>query len=236
MNLTASIKTFLWIGLFGWLLTACSTLPPAEQSPRSTAFQNSEVYLLRGLFNVFSLGMDRINEQLHERGVTAGVYPGPSWPLLAQQIVELREQRAEEGLLIISGHSYGADDSVRLARALDKQGISVDALVLVDPTTPPKIPGNVALCVNIYRSRPTTDWMPWLRGIPVEREDPSTLVVNRDLRGSSVHPELAEQINHFNIDEHPAIREMVVNEILQILNEGGIKTARSSSGAGTPRL
>ena len=216
MNRYFFLTALVTISLF---LAGCSMHPPQHgEETSSKAEQNlpGDVYLLKGLFNIFSLGMDDIGENLQEKGLKAGVYAGPSWRSLAGQIVEIRAQAEQDTLLVISGHSYGADDAIRLARALNQHGVVVDALVLVDPTTPPKIPVNVRRCINIYRSQPATDWMPWLRGVPVEGENQSTLVINRDLRTSGQHEDLLEDVNHFNIEDIPAIQEMVVEEIVAV--------------------
>jgi len=216
MNRYFFLTALVTISLF---LAGCSMHPPQHgEEMSSKAEQNlpGDVYLLKGLFNIFSLGMDDIGENLQKKGLKAGVYAGPSWRSLAGQIVEIRAQAEQDALLVISGHSYGADDAIRLARALNQHGVVVDALVLVDPTTPPKIPVNVRRCINIYRSQPATDWMPWLRGVPVEGENQSTLVINRDLRTSGQHEDLLEDVNHFNIEDIPAIQEMVVEEIVAV--------------------
>jgi hypothetical protein len=108
----------------------------------------------------------------------------------------------------------------------------VDALVLVDPTIPPTIPANVRRCVNIYRSQPSTDWMPWLRGVPVEASDQSTLVINRDLRDLADQTGLGDEVNHFNIEDNAVIQEMVVEEILAVFeqNSADVALARSVGG------
>ncbi len=202
------------------LLAGCaSTTPNSPNSADTTAPStvSGEVYLLRGLFNVFSLGMDEMGEMLRQQGVEASVHSGPSWPYLGKLINQHRGAGQSQGPLVISGHSYGADDAIRLARILEEHEVEVTALVLVDPTTPPKVPANVKLCVNFYRSSPTTDWMPWLRGVPVETESEDTLVLNRDLRASQNHSALVEEVNHFNIEEHPEIQKMVVDEIINVL-------------------
>jgi len=200
-----------------WTLVGCTTLSrPPEGSPTTSG----QVYMLRGLINIFSLGMDTMGQDLRDRDVFVEVHSGPSWRRVAKNITADRERREKTGPLVISGHSWGADDAVRLARRLGKNGIPVDGLVLVDPTTPPKIPANVRLCVNFYRSRPSTDWMPWLRGVAVEAESPSTEIINHDLRGSETHPDLAGEINHFTIEANPEVQEMVVAEILHILEQG----------------
>jgi pimeloyl-ACP methyl ester carboxylesterase len=136
---------------------------------------------------------------------------------MAKKITADREQGAKSGPLVLSGHSWGADDAVRLARRLDKNGVRVDGLVLVDPTTPPRIPANVQLCVNFYRSRPSTDWMPWLRGVAVEAESPSTKIVNVDLRTSAAHSDISGKVNHFTIEANPEVQELVVAAVLSII-------------------
>ena len=200
-----------------WTFAGCTTLGgPPEESPTTSG----QVYMLRGLFNIFSLGMDTMGQELRDNGVFVEVHSGPSWRRVANNITADRKQGSKSGPLVISGHSWGADDAVRLTRRLAKNGVSVDGLVLVDPTTPPKIPANVRLCVNFYRSRPATDWMPWLRGVPVEAESPSTEIVNRDIRTSEEYPDLGGEINHFTIEANPEVQEMVVAEVLRILEQG----------------
>lgn len=223
-------KTVFPALLASLILAGCASQPAVVEQPhdgRAALRTQGEVYLLRGLFNVFSLGMDDIGESLNEKGVRAGVYSGPSWRKLAEQILVRHELGDQERPLVISGHSYGADDSIRLARELDQYGVAVDALVLLDPTIPPKIPANVRHCVNIYRSSPSTDWMPWLRGVPVETEGRSTQVVNRDIRKSGTNAALQDEVNHFNIEENPTIQQMVLKEILDIFRQNGFKISQA---------
>lgn len=207
-------KPLVVVILTALTMVGCTTLSaPPEGSPTTSG----QVYMLRGLFNVFSLGMDTMGQELRDQDVFVEVFSGPSWRRVAKKITAEREQGTKTGPLVISGHSWGADDAVRLARRLDKNGVQIDGLVLVDPTTPPKIPANVRLCVNFYRSRPATDWMPWLRGVPVKAEDPSTEIVNCDLRTSETHPDLGGEINHFTIEANPEVQKMVVAAVLRIL-------------------
>jgi len=225
MNRLTLIKSVLLMNLVYLVLTGCSSIPIADADPQTTSYSQGDVYLLRGLFNIFSLGMDDINESLTAQGFRAGVYSGTSWRSLAGQIADRQTELPPQNLVVISGHSYGADNSIRLARALDERGVVVDALVLVDPTTPPKIPANVRRCVNIYRSQPSTDWMPWLRGVPVEGDEQSTVIINRDLRMSGENTDLSGEVNHFNIEDNPAIQQMVVEEITWIFKQNEIRIA-----------
>src|ERR1700761_4771483 len=72
------------------------------------AQSRAHVYLLRGLMNVFSLGMDTLAEELNARGVYATVDNHTSWQGLADQAAA-RYKAGTEGPIIIIGHSLGAD-------------------------------------------------------------------------------------------------------------------------------
>lgn len=223
MTRLAFPKALLTLSLTLLLATGCSSaipLIPEDPAEPGTLIQSSDdIYLLRGLWNIFSKGMDVIAEDLQQKGYKAGVFPGNNWKPLARLIVDRSEAGELGPTLVISGHSYGADDAIRLARALGEYGVKVDALVLVDPTFPPKISPNVEITINIYRSKPSTDWMPWLRGVAVEAKDPSTRIINRDLRDSPDNAELLEEIDHFTIEQHPVIQQMVIDEILAIFDQ-----------------
>jgi pimeloyl-ACP methyl ester carboxylesterase len=81
----------------------------------------------------------------------------------------------------IVGYSFGADAAVEYARDMQRYGVLVERLVLIEATTPGTIPGNVSYCYNIYESRPRTDWVPALRGVPVRRESYATRLVQYDV-------------------------------------------------------
>ena len=69
--------------------------------------------------------------------------------------------------LILIGFSYGADDVILIARAIERSAFPVDLLITIDPVTPADIPANVKKCVNFYEPNGFWDIFPWLRGIPV---------------------------------------------------------------------
>ena len=65
--------------------------------------------------------------------------------------------------------------------------------------------------------------MPWLRGVAVEAESPSTEIVNVDLRTSEAHSDIGGKVNHFTIEANPEVQELVV----------GVSAAAGRSGHGT---
>jgi len=60
------------IGMLVVAMLALGTDPGAAES-------RAHVYLLRGLMNIFSLGMDTLSEQLNRRGVYATVHGYGEW-------------------------------------------------------------------------------------------------------------------------------------------------------------
>ena len=67
-----------------------STLSYGEPASPQVAKRKSEVvhvYLLRGLFNVFSIGMDEIRTKLKQRGINATIHTHLVWETLADEAV-----------------------------------------------------------------------------------------------------------------------------------------------------
>jgi hypothetical protein len=172
------------------------------------------VYLLRGWIGIFSTGIDNLTAKMNESGVRAHVFQDDQWKSLANAI--RKEYRGKQGYepLVLVGHSYGADDVVRIAREVKKDNITVDLLVTLDPVTPPKIPGNVKTAVNLYQSNGVFDAMPVLRGVKVSPDDPPPgKIVQWDIRKE--RQELLEEgTDHFNIEKKGKIHDEVVKHVL----------------------
>jgi pimeloyl-ACP methyl ester carboxylesterase len=148
-----------------------------------------------------------------ELNVHATSLANQEWQRLVAYITVEHQSGRWYGPLVLVGHSYGCDDQVRVSKRLNEQKIPVDLLILVDPTTPGSIPPNVKRCVDIYKSHPGTDILPFFRGIKVRAVDPSrTLVTNIDLRLTDVGFS-TRVIDHFNIAKIKGVQDMVLSEI-----------------------
>src|SRR6516165_9885078 len=80
----------------------------------TTSQPREHVYLLRGAFNVFSLGMDQIAAKLQQRGIHATVDNYLAWPSLAEQAAaEYKSGRTRA--IILVGHSSGATAVTEMA-------------------------------------------------------------------------------------------------------------------------
>jgi pimeloyl-ACP methyl ester carboxylesterase len=167
-----------------------------------------EIYLLRGLFNVFSLGMDDLAVKLQEQGFSAVVDNHASWSALAERIIAARQAGSKRQIVLI-GHSLGGDDVIKVAERLNQAGIAVDLLMPVDPVSPGAVPGNVRRVVNYFQSnngfgqaaRPGVGF----RGVLVN----SDLDTNRrDLRDPTT--------GHTTIDKGAKVQFDILREVMRV--------------------
>jgi pimeloyl-ACP methyl ester carboxylesterase len=200
-------------------LTGCSAMTPGkvdEVQPVTTAPRVGNAYLLRGFIGVFSTGIDHLGDEVNASGVHGEVFQDDQWSDLADHIAQRFKGHPEAEPLVLIGHSYGADDVLRIAQKLDTANVPVTLLITLDPVTPPAVPKNVRLCVNLYQSNGVWDNLPWLRGIPLAQAPGS----NGALYNANIRTErtdlLDPDVNHFNIEKKQKIHEEVLRLLLAV--------------------
>lgn len=223
LRLGRNIKGIKFVGvplaLSVIMLTAsgCSGLRPGNVravAPVSDAPRVGNAYLLRGFIGIFSTGIDHLGSEIKKSGVNAMVFQDDQWSTLAAVIRKKFSSAPNSEPLVLIGHSYGADDVVRIARELKRDDITVDLLVTLDPVTPPTIPSNVKRCVNIYQSNGVWDTLPWLRGVPVEASKyGKTELANYNIRVDRTDL-LDPGVDHFNIEKKQKIHQEVIKYVL----------------------
>ena len=185
--------------------------PAADGAPRL-----GNAYLLRGWIGVFSTGINDLTGKLNDAGVRAHVYQDDQWRALATRLADVYADAPDAEPLVLIGHSYGADDVIRIARRLDDADITVDLLVTLDPVTPPAVPKNVRRAINLYQPNGVFDALPVLRGIPlsaevgVELENWNLRKNRRDLLEA-----MNSKLDHFNIEKKPVVHDAVLTEVLR---------------------
>jgi pimeloyl-ACP methyl ester carboxylesterase len=111
----------------------------------------TQVYLLRGIFNV-SVGLDALAVKLARRGIPSAVYGHAESFVVAEQA--MRDYRAGKvRSIILVGHSLGAGAAISVAEQLNQAGLPVALIVSLDPVSAVAVPGNVRRVVNFYISR-----------------------------------------------------------------------------------
>ena len=115
-----------------------------------TISRTGEIYLLRGLANIFSRGMDVMGERMVRKGLDARVYNHNAWQGLANNIVARAKVKQVSYPIIIMGHSLGGNASVQMAKYLGDRGIKVRYVVTFDPTVTTFVGRNVNQVTNYY--------------------------------------------------------------------------------------
>jgi len=152
------------------------------------------VYLMRGLLNIFSLGMDQLAAQIARNGIDASVYN--------QTVVGaiLQKYRAgDRGPYILVGHSLGADAVMLMARQLNAQGVPVALVVPFDGTESYAAPANVSCVVNLTQRK----YAYVQAGLGFHGK-----LSNVDVSSDTT-------IDHVTIDKSPRLQAMALKEILQ---------------------
>ncbi len=210
------------IGIVGmaciWVLLAGLWLPRGAEArgaaPRSAARPviGTEVYILRGLFNVFSLGMDDLAERLQRGQIRSSVHNHLAWSGIGQAIIGRRRAGAAPTRLVLIGHSLGANDVVSLARMLGAAGIGVDLVITVDPTAPGLAPANVRYLFNYYQSS-NGFGAAVLPGAGFHG-----MLVNADLATNRRDLNSAN-VGHASIDKSPAVQREII-ALVNIVHAG----------------
>ncbi|MFT0860840.1 hypothetical protein [Ancylobacter sp. G4_0304] len=173
-------------------------VPSASAQSKSTQPQ-PRVYLLRGLANIFSLGMDDLAAKMNQQGIKASVHSYSDWQVLADYAVEQAQangtKRRPQPVIII-GHSLGADAAVYMGNKVGAAGVPVPLVVTFDPVTPTIASARIGRVVNYYK--------PGGAGKAVS----GPRVENVDLTSS-------DTIGHFNIDKVASLHAKVIAMVKQ---------------------
>jgi hypothetical protein len=202
-----------------WRLTAVGILVVGMVLAFGTnpgrAESRAHVYLLRGLMNIFSLGMDTLCEQLNRRGVYATVHGYGEWQGLADRAA-VDFKAGKEGPIILIGHSLGADAVMEMAAYLGRKGIPVALVVPFDGTQSFAASDNVARVLNLTQR----DYAYMRRG-PGFHGTLANVDVSSD-----------RSIDHINIDKSPRLHARVVSEVLAVVGGHRIATPGAPKPAG----
>ncbi|HSI33435.1 MAG: hypothetical protein ACAI43_11495 [Phycisphaerae bacterium] len=171
------------------------------------------VYLLRGFIGIWSTGIDALGAKINEDGVRATVYRNEQWEDVRDALIEKYKDHKVYEPLVLIGHSWGADHTVDIARALDPHGINVDLIITLDPVTPNKVPKNVKWVCNIYQTNGIWQGIPVFRGVALEPE-PDAKGKLENLAVRTDRTDLLEaDTDHYNIEKNAKVHA----EVLKVL-------------------
>lgn len=184
-----------------------------------------EVLLIRGGAGYWP-GVTGLAQELSDHGFAPQIIMGMTHSLHARSVADQYHAGRRSGPITIVGYSSGADYACRMSRLLGERGVPVSTLVLIESTLGTPVPENVDYCVNIYESRPATDWIPAFRGIPVQANSPQTNLYNLDSR-SNGELQWLTNYNHFTVVSNAESHVMLRNLLLQ---RQALQTSQPSVG------
>lgn len=195
LSATARIWAF---GLFLLLpLTMSAASVKAAPTAPSSAAATTHVYLLRGVLNIFSLGLDTIGARLQAQGIPVTVANFVSWSSLADEAAAAYRAGRLKTIVLV-GHSSGATALPDMIAKLNHLGVPVKLAIGLDSVFKTKLTTGAERYINIYIGDGP--------GEPVRAGDGFRgKLDNVDVRGSGV--------GHITIDKNEAIQRRVVAEI-----------------------
>lgn len=182
-------------------------------TPAGAQAAPGHVYLLKGLANVFSAGLDNYAAELTRRHIPVTVANHSEAAGLAMEAARL--YKAGKGPIVIVGHSLGGQASTQMADIMQRQGARVALIVNYGPPGTQVIPANVGRVVNYYTT---------VGGLAVRGPRSRALITNIDLANDP-------NINHFNMDKSPRLEAKTMGQILAALRGGHHRAPKVAAGA-----
>ena len=200
-------------------------IPSAVNAGPNPAAQGSDahVYLLRGVLNIFSLGLDDIAERLRQQGIPTTVSNYIFWSSLADEAAaDYRSGKVKT--IILVGHSSGATYLPDMVARLSQLGVPVKLAIGLDSVFHTSLSGRVGRYINLYIANGA--------GTAVQ---PTT-----DLKGTlqNVNVDSVPGVGHISIDKNQYIQQKVIGEIDAVVFNrpaGGAQKPAETTGTTTRR-
>jgi len=130
-------------------LLALPALTTASHAVPASGPSGVHVYLLRGVLNVFSLGLDGIASKLEAQGIPVTITNYLGWSALADEAAaDYRSGKIHT--IILVGHSSGATVLPDMVARLSQQGAPVKLAIGLDSVFRTSLSGRVGRYVNYY--------------------------------------------------------------------------------------
>jgi hypothetical protein len=192
-----------------------TTTAPGKPAALGNAASRPHVYLMRGLMNIFSLGMDQLAGQIAGSGIDASVYNHSVAESVVGSIVQ-RYRGGDHGPYILVGHSLGADAVMTMTQQLNLQGVPVALVVPFDGTGSYTTPSNVACVLNF-----TQRAYAYMQAGAGFHGKLSNVDVSSDT-----------SIDHVTIDKSPRLQTLALTAILQAAHGQSCRPAGSAPMVG----
>lgn len=194
--------TGLALGSVTSILPLHSVTSQTHRRPPAVQVEAAQIYLIRGLFGVFSSGIDQMAAQLKAQGYgNVTLWSWTDVDQIAHDIIA-GHQNGDNAHVILIGHSLGSNAVVQVADRLARQNIPVDLAVTFDITEDLRVPLNVARFINFYQNN----------GFGKPALEPAGFTGEF----SNINLSNQTQLDHGNIDNAPQLQAFVRDRIFEI--------------------
>jgi hypothetical protein len=148
--------------------------------------------------------MDTLAAKLNQQGYSARVDSTNGWHTVAHRIAD-QYSRGHKDIIVIIGHSLGANAMFDIANQLDRQNIPIELIVTFDATRPQPVPKNVLHMVNFYQENGF--------GKPVS--------ASPQFKGELTNIDLTADtgLSHTTIEKSPRLHLMVMKKIEDVVRK-----------------
>lgn len=172
------------------------------------------VYIFRGAAGYWP-GVKQMASRVQEEGFDPVVCRCSEMFRIKSQIVKQQRAGIPGVPVLIIGYSAGAETAVKLTQGLEKEGIRVDGLWLIEAYKFPSIPSNVDYCFNLFESRPSDRWFIF-RGTPVSQVTSNTSLLEIDVAKDERFAQEFGGHNHFTIQDDDRIQKLIARQLQSI--------------------
>jgi hypothetical protein len=167
----------------------------ATRAPRPSG---AHVYLLRGVLNIFSLGLDEIAAKLRAQGIPVTVANFVSWSSLADEAAAEYKKGGLRNIILV-GHSSGATALPDMVARLGHLGVPVKLAIGLDSVFRTKLAGHAERYINFYVASGA--------GEPV--------TATKDFHGAleNVDVQSVPGVGHLSIDKSQVMQQRVISAI-----------------------
>ena len=204
------------------LLSIPMAAGPVNAATGASAASTAHVYLLRGVLNIFSFGLDDIAAKLRAQGIPVTVANFVSWSSLANEAaIEYRSGKVKT--IVLVGHSSGATALPDMVARLNELGAPVKLAIGLDSVFRTSLNGKVGKYINFYIANGA--------GTPVAK--------GSGFQGSlqNVNVESVPGVGHITIEKNQIMQQKVIGAIDAVVfnraMEGSVVQGRSSDAIAT---
>jgi hypothetical protein len=171
------------------------------------------VYLMRGVLNVFSLGLDDIAAKLQAQGINATVTNYLFWSSVADEAAaEYRSGKIRT--IVLVGHSSGATVLPDMVARLDRLGAPVKLAIGLDSVFRTSLSGRVGRYINFY----------------VANGNGEPVAPTRQLHGTLENVDVGRTgVGHLTIDKAEVMQRKVISAI------DAVAFSRPAEPSGAPK-